>query len=175
MNKRRWPIMLASLLLAFLIATPPLFSVENNFLNPPLKVNINSTDNSFKSLYGAVCLGIFFYELDAVKKLTKEEIVRQYPDILFNSEIRFDLANLDLGKKGWTRYYPFSVGNKDFIMRIFLTSERAFQAPVAALFEGNIEQPAVTFQVLPCLNEILADCKIKPTRIYPSRQVDSSP
>jgi len=114
------------------------------------------------------------YELDAVKRYAKDAIMREYPGLFFNAEVRFDLANIDLGKKGWTRYYPFSVGDKNFIMRIFLTAERSYQVPVATLFEGSIQKPAVTFQVLPCVNEILADCKIKPIGTYPTHEVDGS-
>lgn len=51
--------------------------------------------------------------------------------------------------------------------------------PAATLYlnypEGRIEDPAIVFQVLPLLNEILSGCKIKPLYTYSTRQVDSSP
>ena len=128
-----------------------------------------------KKIYDAICLGVFLYELDTIERLSKEEIERNYSGLSLNSEVRFDLANMDLGKKGWTRYYPFSVGNKAFIMRIFLTSERAYQPSAPILYEGSIANPSVTFQVLPSLNEILAECKIRPLKLYYSSSASRSP
>lgn len=174
MNKKKWSIILAIFFLVQDLIPPPLLAIENNLLNPPTKANIGSSDTQFKKLYDAVCLGLFFYDLDAVKRYTKDAIAREYSDLLFNSEVKFDFANIDIGKKGWTRYYPFSIDNKSFIMRIFLTSEAHYQPSAPILYEGVIKNPAVTFQVLPSLNEILAGCKIRPIRTYSTRQVDSS-
>ena len=128
-----------------------------------------------KEIYDAICLGVSLYELDTIARLPKEEIERSYLRLSLNSLVRFDLANMDLGKKGWTRYYPFFVGNKAFIMRIFLTSERAYQPSAPVLYEGAIADPAITFQVLPSINEILSDCKIKPLRTYSLSEVARSP
>lgn len=64
---------------------------------------------------------------------------------------------------------------KDFIMRIFLKEDNRRQQALPILYEGRIEDPAVVFQVLPSLNEILSSCKIKPRCTYSTRQVDSSP
>ena len=174
MNKRRWSIILVIFFIVQSIAPATILPFEINPLNPPIRVNANSSDGSFQKLCGAICLGLFIYELDAVKGCAKDAIIKEYPGLLFNPEVRFDLANIDLGKKGWTSYYPFSVGDKDFIMRIFLTCEKAYQPAAPVLYEGSIANPAVTFQVLPSLSEILSDCKIKPARIYSSRQIDTS-
>ena len=128
-----------------------------------------------KKIYDAICMGVFLYELDTIARLSKEEIERSYPGLSLNSLVRFDLANMDLGKKGWTRYYPFSIGNKAFIMRIFLTAERAYQPSAPVLYEGSIADPAVTFQILPSINEMISGCKIKPRQIYSSSEVNHSP
>ena len=64
---------------------------------------------------------------------------------------------------------------KDFIMRIFLKEDHRRQQAAPILYEGRVEDPAVVFQVLPSLNEILSNCKIKPRYAYSTREVDSSP
>ena len=44
----------------------------------------------------------------------------------------------------------------------------------SALYEGAIADPAMTFQALPSINEILSDCKIKPLKFYYSYSVSRS-
>jgi len=151
-----------------------ILSFEISPLNPPTNIDVNYSDPAVKKIYDAICLGVFLYELDTIARLSKEEIERSCSELSLNSEVRFDLANMNLGRKGWTRYYPFSIGNKDFIMRIFLTAERAYQPSTSVLYEGSIAHPAVTFQVLPSINEIISNCKIKPHVIYSSYEVDRS-
>ena len=94
--------------------------------------------------------------------------------MLSGSDVRFDFAHIDLMRKGWTRYYPFSVGEKRFIARIFLTKEALFQPKVRVVSELVIEDFGITLQVLPGISEILSDCKIKPNNIYQSPQADKS-
>ena len=94
--------------------------------------------------------------------------------VFSGSDVRFDFEHIDLMKKGWTRYYPFSVGEKRFVARIFLTKEAAFQQGLPVMSEIVIEDSGVTLQILPSIDEILKDCKIKPNRIYPSSQADKS-
>ncbi|MDD5174660.1 MAG: hypothetical protein WC482_03800 [Candidatus Omnitrophota bacterium] len=174
MNKVKWPVFLALFFLVQSIASSSVSSFENNPLNPPTNIDINYSDPAVKKIYDAVCVGLFLYELDTISRSSKEEIESGYCGLSLDSGVSFDLANMDIGKKGWTRYYPFSIGNKAFIMRIFLTSERAYQPSAPILYEGAITVPAVTFQVLPSLNEILSDCKIKPRQSYSSSEVDRS-
>ncbi len=175
MSKKKWSLLLAIFFLVQSITSSSILSFENSPLNPPTNIDANYSDGVVKKIYNAICLGVFLYELDTIGRLSKEEIERSYPGSLLNSEVRFDLANMGLGKKGWTRYYPFSVGNKAFIMRIFLTAERAYQPSVPVLYEGALADPAVTFQILPSLNEILSDCKIKPLKLYYSSAASRSP
>lgn len=89
-------------------------------------------------------------------------------------EVRFDLDRIDMGKKGWTRYYPFSISGKDFIMRIFLTREYLFQPKAEVLYEDTTGDKELTFQILPGLNKILEGCRIKPHNPNPSSPVDLS-
>lgn len=147
---------------------------DTNFPLTQIKVDSVSSDNFFKNIYESVYTGLSIYKLDAIEKYTKEMIITNSQYGARNSLIRFDIENIDIGKKGWTRYYPFSIGDKNFIMRIFLTEELQYQPNVRVLYEGTIEEPAVTFQILPSLNDILLDCKIKPFRTYSTTLVDQS-
>ena len=157
------------------LASSSALSFESNPLNPPTNIDVNHSSPVVKDIFDAVCLGVSLYKFDAIQRLSKEEISSLYSGLSLRSEARFDIANMDLGRKGWTRYYPFSVGDKSFIMRIFLTSERTYQSSVPILYEGSITDPAVTFQVLPSLNEILSTCKIKPQRTYYPYEANRSP
>ena len=132
------------------------------------------SDGVFKQIYTAICLGVSLYELDAIGGLSKEEIERRRPGLSVNSPVRFDLENMDLGRKGWTRHYPFYIEDKSFIMRIFLTAERTYQPSAPILYEGSLANPAVTFQVLPSINEIISVHKSKPHRTYYSPEVNRS-
>jgi hypothetical protein len=143
-----------------------------------IKVGAGPSDNFFKEIYESVCVGLSIYKMDVIEKYTKEKITTDFRAghgrAGCGKSVRFDLKNIDIGKKGWTRYYPFSIGNKDFLMRIFLTSELHYQPNVKVLYEGSLRDPAVTFQVLPSLGELLSDCNIKPFKTYPTSQVDRS-
>ena len=154
--------------------SPSVLSFESSPLNPPTNIDVNYSDPTVKKIYDAICIGVGLYELDTIGRLSKAEIERRYSGLSLNSEVRFDFANMDLGRKGWTRYYPFSVGDKNFIMRIFLTDERSYQPEAPILYEGSITNPAVTFQVLPSINEIISGCKIQPRRTCSSSEVDRS-
>jgi hypothetical protein len=174
LSKKKWSGILAIFFLVQVVTSSPVLSFENSSLNPPTNIDANFSDPTVKNIYDAICLGVGLYELDTIEGLSKAEIEGRYPGLSLNSEVRFNLANMDLGRKGWTRYYPFSVGDKNFIMRIFLTVERSYQPEAPVLYEGSIANPAVTFQVLPSINEILSGCKIQPRRTYSSTEVNRS-
>ncbi|MDD5136897.1 MAG: hypothetical protein PHN63_06095 [Candidatus Omnitrophica bacterium] len=150
-------------------------SFENSPLNPPTNIDVNYSDPVVKNIYDAICQAVILYELDTAAGLSKEDMETSYPGLSLDSEVCFDLANMDMGRKGWTRYYSFSIGNKSFIMRIFLTSERSYQTEAPILYEGSLANPAVTFQVLQSLNELLSDLVIKPLKIHYSPEVSRSP
>lgn len=140
-----------------------------------INVSSDSPDNSFKKIYESIYTGLAIYKLDAIEKCPKERMAAALGAICRSSDIAFDLNNISLGKKGWTRYYPFSIGDKNFIMRIFLTGELRYQPKVPVLYEGTLTEPPVTFQILPSINDILAVCKIKPIRTYSFALADRSP
>ena len=173
--KKRLPVILAVL---FLVQSIPLLQgtcAENYLLNPPSRVNLSSPDTPFREIYEVFCAALTIYKLDAIEGHSKEALMRECAAKLPGKEINFDLRRIDMGKKGWTRYYPFSIGDRHFIIRIFLTEERAYQAKAQTLFEGAIDNPAVTFQILPGINDILKDCRIAPYKFYPSSEADKSP
>jgi len=166
---------LAVLVVFFLIqyVVPSEILSGNNFPLPQIRTGADSVDTLFKPIYESICVGLTIYKLDTIGHYTKEKIMTNSRAGAGNL-VRFDMDNIDVGKKGWTRYYPFSIGEKNFIMRIFLTQELQYQPKVKVLYEGTIEDPAVTFQILPSLNELLSDCSIKPIRIHSTSRVDSS-
>ncbi len=173
MDKRRWSIPLAIFILLCDVASPYVISAAN-FPLTQIKVNTPAPDSFFKKIYNSIYVGLSIYKSDAVQQHSKERIIENFKKLCDFSGVSFDLENIDIIKKGWTRYYPFSVDGRSFIMRIFLTEEKYFQPVAPVLYEGSIVNPEVTFQILPSLNDILSDCKIKPTRTYSTRQVDTS-
>ena len=147
---------------------------ETYYQNPLTQINTGGDNLQFKATCSFLCTVLSLYKSDAFNKMSKEELINRYGPALSGSEVRFDLEHIDLMKKGWTRYYPFSVGEKRFVARIFLTKETAFQQGLPVISEIVIEDSGVTLQILPGIDEILKDCKIKPNRIYPSFQADKS-
>src|SRR3989338_7830800 len=172
MSRRKWSILTAIFFLVSSLAVSQAFSYEN--LLPQSKVSPSYSENDFKKIYESVCIGLFIYRLDAFQQCAKENLIKYLSALLRDSEVKFDLENIDIGKKGWTRYYPFSISEKSFIMRIFLTEELRFQFEAPVLYEGILTNPAVTFQVLPGINEIVAGRKAEPIRIHSTRPSDSS-
>ena len=174
MSNKRWSIILAIFFLVQVTVPAQVFSLESNSLNPPTKVDINYPDKPFEDVYDAVSFGMLLYKLDAIKGFSKDIIIKDHGSVFLNSDVKFDLKNIGFLRKGCTRYYPFSVGGKNFIMRIFLTTEKTYQLPMTFLWEDSLPDPAVTFQILPPLSEMLKDHKITPQRTYPAHEVDSS-
>lgn len=171
MNKKRLSVILTVFFLAQAILPLQSFSAT---LTPLTEAKL--PNSCFKQLYNILCLSLAIYKLDALQNCSKEYIARMYETSLFNSEVKFDLANIDTGRKGWTRYYIFGVGREQFIARIFLTAERFYQPQVTVLYEASVANPAVTVQVLPGLNTILEQCRMKPnTFLSSSRVVETSP
>ena len=126
-------------------------------------------------------MALLIYKLDVVerssKETIKEEIISQYDNAFFSlSGIDYDLDNIDyFRKKGFTRYYPFRVKDTSYIIRIFRSDEKAFQPEVEVLYEGNVKNPAVTFQILKGVNAILETCRLKPREMPLYTEADACP
>lgn len=145
-------------------------------LRPPARVDPANPGILFQNIWDVVRKGLSLYEMDCLKRYPKEDVIQRYRRFFgLASEVRFDLEHIDIRKGGYTRYYPFSIGDNNFLIRIFLTTESALQPKVEVLFEGKTENPALTFQVLPALNSVLKDCRIKPHNIYPNLEAARSP
>lgn len=174
MHKKRYLIVALIFFLLLDASSSSILSAAGCLL-PEMKLGQNCPDVSFKKIYESVCFGLALYKSDVIGRRPKEELIKDASTAALGPGIIFDLENIDAVRKGWTRYYPFSIDGKDFIMRIFLTEELRFQPDAPVLYEGSISFPAVTFQVLPSLNEILSTCKIKPHKTYFSLEAARSP
>lgn len=172
MNKKKVSVILAIFFLVQAIPFSQGLSQENCLLNPPTKVSLAEPDIYLQQRYYVVCLALSIYKKDAFEKGSVETLIGQFGDRSFNQRVRFDMSHMK--RKGWTRYYPVFIDEKPFIVRVFLTEELIYQPKVKVLFEASIKNPPVTLQILPGINAVLADCKIKPYNTRLSSQVDSS-
>lgn len=165
MNRKKILIILGILYLVHVVASAQGFSSETCLLIPQTKVSLNESNTGFRTLYEILCLATAIYKSDAIERKTKEELTKLYGGISSNTKIRFDFDNINMGKKGWVRYYPFYVNGRYLIVRIFLTEERSYQTVTPVLFEATLEKPAITFQILPNINDILKYRKAEPQTI----------
>lgn len=143
---------------------------ESASLNPPLKLN----NTYFKELCSALVTAFDLYTLDAVRRIDKETIIREYGSRLSNPDVRFALDRIDTKRKGWTRYYPVTIEGRQFIVRVFLSRERPYQEDLPAIEEMSFRDPEVTIQILPGINDIIGSERIRPIRIEMGSPVDRS-
>ena len=174
MNKKITAAVVVTLFLIQAIPLTGMAPAETLSPNPLTEINTGGANLPFKETCNFLCMALSLYRSDAFKGMPKEELVKIYGPMLSDSGVRFDFAHIDLMRKGWTRYYPFSVGEKRFVARIFLTREASFQPKVQIISELAIENSDVTIQILPGIDEILNDCKIKPNKACHSFLADSS-
>ena len=174
MNKKKWSVLLVIFFLVQYSAPTQIFPAEN-VLSPQIRINSNSPDFCFKKRFDLINAGALIYKLDVIEEKTKQMVIKGFGEVSLGSDIKFDLKNIHMGGERWVRYYPFSIGGENFIMRIFLTELPHSQVEAKKiLYEGKLKKPAVTFQVLPFsfLNDILPECKLIKT--YSSAEVDES-
>ena len=156
MNRKNLALIIAILILAQYSALPQELYPGTISLNPTEKVSLNKPEISFLKKYciNVLCLGLLIYKLDAYECLPKdrikETIAAQHDNVFFElAGVDFDFDNIDyFNKKGFTRYYPFYIQGKPFVIRIFRTDEKYFQPDVEILYEGKVQNPPVTFQIL---------------------------
>lgn len=122
----------------------------------PTEISIKET---FASEFNILAFALGIYQFETEKGLSKEDIKAALSEsnLSCNSAINmvFDLDNIDIRKKGFTRYYPFSANEKDFIIRIFDLREKHFLPEFEILHEGMFENSEIGFQILPGLQTIL--------------------
>jgi len=147
-------------------ASPDIQSfVKASAINPAKKVS--PTEISIKEIFAKefniLTFALGMYQLDVGERLSKENIkMRLSDEVLFCKEafsIVFDMENIDFNRKGFTRYYPFSVNGKDFIIRIFDADEKCYLADFEIFYDGVLEESNIGFQIIPGVKEILADTK----------------
>jgi hypothetical protein len=143
-------------------------------LAPPSIINLPD----FNQLLSAVQTGIAIYRLDAMGGCSREDLKAKCEAIAMANPIpSFYLARMDLGKKGWTRYYPFSIGGRDLIIRIFLTGEYGYQTKIPEehiILQASREDLGITYQVFSSVNAILKNCSIKPHAPFDPKRTGSS-
>ena len=144
-------------------------------LAPPSIINIPD----FNQLLSAVQTGIAIYRLDAMGGCPKAELKAKCETIAAaNSIPSFDIDRMGLGKRGWTRYYPFSIGGRDLIIRIFLTDQYTFQSKIQdkdIILQASRKDLGITYQVFTGVNAILKGCSIKPHAPFDPKLTESSP
>ena len=107
--------------------------------NPLTEIKTGAGNPDFKETCNFLLTAISLYKSDVFGRLPKDKLIEMYAPVISSSNVRFDLEHIDLMKKGWTRYYPFSVGEKTMIVRIFLTKELSFQPELPVISEIMIE------------------------------------
>jgi len=148
--------------------TFPQFLEASNPLNPPTRIN----DLPFEYKCEAWGLALTLYKLENIKGGDRIELERKLAAALAASDIKFDLSHA--GRKGCTRYYPFSINGHSFIGKVFLTKEKDFQEPMEVLFKAPSEELGVTFQILPGVNSLLETCRARPFSISIRSPSDTS-
>ena len=159
-------------------ATP---DIRTSLLNPHTKVS--PTETSIKEIFArefnilAFALGI--YHLDAQMRLSKQAIMEHLASGVAlceeNLAVAFDLENIDFRRKGFTRYYPFKAGGKNFIIRIFDRNERHYLPDFAIFYEGVFEESNLGFQILPGINAILKAAKAEKITLQDPNRYAASP
>ena len=67
----------------------------------------------------------------------------------------------NFNKKGFTRYYPFTLRDKSFIIRIFDIDEKYYLPSFEIFYEGTFENSEIGFQIIPGVKEILKSKEAK--------------
>lgn len=158
------------LFLVFALPSLPAFSeIENLPLNPPfskLQDSLRSQRKvNFIKEFNILTFALGMYYLDAKERLSKEEVKKKlaWDSAIWDKEfdIAFDMDNIDFKRKGFTRYYPFNIEGRDFIIRIFDVRDKGYLPEFEVFNEGVFEDSKTGFQVIPGINTIIKNRKIK--------------
>ena len=136
-------------------------------LSPSQKVSPTETNQNvpFLQKFNVLAFALGLYHLDVKERLSKEGIRDRLPDASSALDKRlgvsFDIENMHFNRKGFTRYYPFSIEGRQFIIRIFDVGEKHYLPELDVYFEGVFEASGIGFQVIPGIDQILEDKKIE--------------
>ena len=137
-------------------------------LTPQPKVSPTETNQgmSFLKEFNILAFALAMYYLDAEERLSSDKLKERLAGDLYRWEERFGVIfDLDkIIKQGFTRYYPFSVNNKSFTIRLFDIRDRHYLrhrfSGVKVICEGEFKE-GVGFQILPGINDLLESKKIE--------------
>lgn len=150
------------------ISLPQYGSAETLSLNPASRIS----EPSFRQISAAICLAVLFYKQDVLSPASRQDIISEFTK-LNGGNVRFDIRKI--ARNGLVSLYPVRIGDQYFLIRIFLSAKDVEPPAVKILFEIKIDNPPVTCQILPAINDILRGCEIKPHKVYSTRQVEISP
>ena len=145
--------------------------IGTSSINLAKKVSPTNSDikEFFATQFNILTFALSMYNLDTDERLTKDLIKEKLSGnhALWQEEfnIKFDLDNIDFKKKGFTRYYPFAVDEKKFIIRIFNIEEKHYLPDMEIFYEGVLEDSSLGFQIVPGLVEILDNTKARKVEI----------
>ncbi len=163
MTKRLLSMLLTCFMIVLNIGVSDILAGTDSILAPSSRINESISTLSVKNSLSILEYALYIYRLDAIDRLKQNVIIdkclnRSMATINFT----FDLERMGVKRKGWTRYYPVMIGQEFYIVRIFLTKERAYQSPMAPELEVKISNPPVTCQIISGVNGILKDLPIAP-------------
>lgn len=146
-------------------------ATSSNIGTSPLRLNqkVSPIETSqaltFLKEFNVLTFALGLYQLDARERLSKAKIKEKMTldSTIWEREfgISFDLDNIDFKRKGFTRYYPFTVNGKDFIIRIFDVREKHRMPKFEVFCEGIFEDSKIGFQIIPGVKTILKSKRIK--------------
>ena len=121
--------------------------------------------------YSILVFALSMYYMETRENLSMEQIRERLagqPEVWKEKlAVAFDLDRTSFKKDGYTRYYPFSVRGRDFIIRFFRLKEKDKLPLCDVLHEGTFPDSELAFQIIPGINALLEGKDIK--KILPDK------
>ena len=148
MKKKITAITAVTLFLVQAILLAGTAPAESYSLNPPTGVSMD------KCVIFTMALGRYRQDIQGLPAVKPAA-----------SSVCSDFESVHFLNKGCTRYYSFSVGKETFLMRACRTDEVALQPKITFIEQFVSDEFGVTLQILPGINDLLSDHKIKPIKV----------
>jgi hypothetical protein len=139
---------------------------------PALNPSTRLSNLYFRQVCAIFLTALDIYKMDAVQGMRKDAIKRGLGRSSGPDGAIFDLDRIDAKRKGWTRYYPVEIGGRSLIVRVFLTAEASYQEKLPYIEKMGFSDPAVTVEILPGINAMLGQEKIRPFNLDPVSPAD---
>ena len=139
--------------------------VGTSSINLTKKVSPTNTNikEMFATEFNVLAFALGMYYLDTEEHLSKEgikeKLLQSHAILEEKFRVIFDLDNIDLEKNGFTRYYPFVMNEKDYMIRIFDADEKHYLEKTRVYHEGIFEDSEIGFQIIPGINSMLEERK----------------